>query len=303
MVDYRRKTFFYCMQSILLKSTSLTIANQSQTILHSHYLKRHVSLSLLTFSLSSQHKPYHHFANPFMVEILSPNLAKGLGNKLGYWLYCEVNKKQTWLGFLVWGFEEFRVRVVWVLGMNQTEGATIWGLRASVMKENEGELALFLKMKKHEKECNDLLLNCSEEFNAPLVLSFFSLSTLLYLTKGSILRNYIGLVIFFVKFSGMTYESFVEFIYDLPNRLSKCIKLEAYADAIRFYIGTMPIFKAYGDSSFRDCKQASVEVIVVVVKNLHGKLFSDFESIQVRAYATVLLKQLDFSVCTSFLKK
>ena len=78
------------------------------------------------------------------------------------------------------------------------------------MKENEGELALFLKMKKHEKECNDLLLNCSEEFNAPLgidfcsfsflVLSFFSLSTLLYLTKGSILRNYIGLVIFFVKF-------------------------------------------------------------------------------------------------------
>ena len=92
----------------------------------------------------------------------------------------------------------------------KAEGATIWGLRASVMKENEGELALFLKMKKHEKECNDLLLNCSEEFNAPLgidfcsfsflVLSFFSLSTLLYLTKGSILRNYIGLVIFFVKF-------------------------------------------------------------------------------------------------------
>ena len=29
-------------------------------------------------------------------------------------------KKQTWLGFLVWGFEEFRVRVVWVLGMNQS---------------------------------------------------------------------------------------------------------------------------------------------------------------------------------------
>ncbi|KHN38976.1 hypothetical protein glysoja_035104 [Glycine soja] len=131
-----------------------------------------------------------------MVEILSPNLAKGLGNKLGYWLYCEGS---CGLGF---GDEsEFQGSGIANARCFKAEGATIWGLRASVMKENEGELALFLKMKKHEKECNDLLLNCSEEFNAPL---------------GSILRNYIGLVIFFVKF-----------------RLSKCIKLEAYADAIR----------------------------------------------------------------------
>ncbi|KAG5002596.1 Vacuolar protein sorting-associated protein 51 [Glycine max] len=88
----------------------------------------------------------------------------------------------------------------------------------------------------------------------------------------------------------------VQFIYDLPDRLSKCIKSEAYADAVRFYIGAMPIFKAYGDSSFRDCKQASEEAIAVVVKNLQGKLFSDSESIQVRADAAVLLKQLDFPV-------
>ncbi|XP_027365635.1 vacuolar protein sorting-associated protein 51 homolog isoform X2 [Abrus precatorius] len=88
----------------------------------------------------------------------------------------------------------------------------------------------------------------------------------------------------------------VQFIYDLPDRLSKCIKSEAYADAVRFYTGAMPIFKAYGDSSFRDCKQASEEAIAIIVKNLQGKLFSDSESIQVRAEAAVLLKQLNFPV-------
>lgn len=34
-----------------------------------------------------------------------------------------------------------------------------------------------------------------------------------------------------------------QFIYDLPARLGKCIKSEAYADAVRFYTGAMPIFK------------------------------------------------------------
>ncbi|GMI66635.1 modified transport to the vacuole 16, UNHINGED, vacuolar protein sorting 51 [Hibiscus trionum] len=88
----------------------------------------------------------------------------------------------------------------------------------------------------------------------------------------------------------------VQFIYDLPARLAKCIKSEAYADAVKFYIGAMPIFKAYGDSSFQDCKRASEETIIIIVKNLQGKLFSDSESIQARAEAAVLLKQLDFPV-------
>ncbi|KAB1999185.1 hypothetical protein ES319_D12G143700v1 [Gossypium barbadense] len=88
----------------------------------------------------------------------------------------------------------------------------------------------------------------------------------------------------------------VQFIYDLPVRLEKCIKSEAYADAVKFYTGAMPIFKAYGDSSFQDCKQASEEAIAIMVKNLQGKLFSDSESIQARAEAAVLLKQLDFPV-------
>lgn len=88
----------------------------------------------------------------------------------------------------------------------------------------------------------------------------------------------------------------VQFIYDLPARLGKCIKSEAYADAVRFYTGAMPIFKAYGDSSFQDCKRASEEAMATVIKNLQGKLFSDTESIQARAEAAVLLKQLDFPV-------
>lgn len=88
----------------------------------------------------------------------------------------------------------------------------------------------------------------------------------------------------------------VQFIYDLPARLGKCIKSEAYADAVRFYTGAMPIFKAYGDSSFQDCKRASEEAIVIVTKNLQGKVFSDSESIQARAEAIMLLKQLDFPV-------
>ncbi|XP_061350137.1 vacuolar protein sorting-associated protein 51 homolog isoform X2 [Gastrolobium bilobum] len=88
----------------------------------------------------------------------------------------------------------------------------------------------------------------------------------------------------------------IQFIYDLPDRLRKCIKSEAYADAVRFYTGATPLFKAYGDSSFQDCKQASEEAIAIIAKNLQGKLFSDSESIQVRVEAAVLLKQLNFPV-------
>ncbi|MCL7046880.1 hypothetical protein MKW94_024984 [Papaver nudicaule] len=40
----------------------------------------------------------------------------------------------------------------------------------------------------------------------------------------------------------------VQFIYDLPTRLAKCIKSEAYVDAVKFYTGAMPIFKLYHDS-------------------------------------------------------
>ncbi|XLT11951.1 hypothetical protein HN51_057641 [Arachis hypogaea] len=86
----------------------------------------------------------------------------------------------------------------------------------------------------------------------------------------------------------------VQFIYDLPDRLNKCIKSKAYADAVRFYTGAMPILMAYGDSSFQDCKLVSEEAMATIVKNLQRKLFSNSESIQKRAEATVLLKQLEY---------
>eukprot|EP00268_Persea_americana_P047214 TRINITY_DN4904_c0_g1_i5.p1 TRINITY_DN4904_c0_g1~~TRINITY_DN4904_c0_g1_i5.p1 ORF type:complete len:223 (-),score=36.84 TRINITY_DN4904_c0_g1_i5:39-707(-) len=66
----------------------------------------------------------------------------------------------------------------------------------------------------------------------------------------------------------------VQFIYDLPTRLGKCIKSEAYADAVRFFTGATPIFEAYGESSFLDCKKASEEAMGIVVKNL--QVFSFF---------------------------
>ncbi|XP_077240800.1 vps51/Vps67 family (components of vesicular transport) protein isoform X2 [Tasmannia lanceolata] len=88
----------------------------------------------------------------------------------------------------------------------------------------------------------------------------------------------------------------VQFIYDLPTQLGKCIKSEAYTDAVRFFTGAMPIFEAYGDSSFQDCKKASDEAMATIVKNLQAKLYSDSEPITARAEAVVLLKQLDFPV-------
>ncbi|KAM0948467.1 putative vacuolar protein sorting-associated protein [Dioscorea sansibarensis] len=88
----------------------------------------------------------------------------------------------------------------------------------------------------------------------------------------------------------------VQFIYDLPSRLGKCIKSEAYADAVRFFTGAKPIFEAYGESSFQDCKKASEEAMQVVIQNLQEKLYSDSEPIEARAEAVVLLKQLNFPV-------
>lgn len=88
----------------------------------------------------------------------------------------------------------------------------------------------------------------------------------------------------------------VQFIYDLPSRLGNCVKSEAYVDAVRFYTGAMPIFKAYGDSSFLDCKRASEEAMATIKDILQGKVFSDSEPIQARAEAVMLLKQLDFPV-------
>ncbi|KAK1377997.1 hypothetical protein POM88_024741 [Heracleum sosnowskyi] len=63
----------------------------------------------------------------------------------------------------------------------------------------------------------------------------------------------------------------LSFIYDLPTRLGKCLKSEAYADAVKLYTGAMPIFEAYGDSSFKDCKRASEQEVSKIIKILQDK--------------------------------
>lgn len=52
--------------------------------------------------------------------------------------------------------------------LRQRQQQQMGALRSSVMKEKDEELALFLEMKKREKERNDLLLHSSEDFDAPL---------------------------------------------------------------------------------------------------------------------------------------
>ncbi|KAL5996386.1 Vacuolar protein sorting-associated protein 51 [Asimina triloba] len=94
----------------------------------------------------------------------------------------------------------------------------------------------------------------------------------------------------------LEFKGHVQFIYDLPTQLGKCIKSEAYADAVRFYTGAMPIFEAYGESSFQDCKRASEEAMGIIINNLQAKLYSDFEPVAARADAVVLLRQLNFPV-------
>uniref|UniRef100_A0A1D1ZEC0 Vacuolar protein sorting-associated protein 51 homolog n=2 Tax=Anthurium amnicola TaxID=1678845 RepID=A0A1D1ZEC0_9ARAE len=88
----------------------------------------------------------------------------------------------------------------------------------------------------------------------------------------------------------------IQFIYDLPGRIRKCIESEAYADAVRFFIGAKPVFEAYGTSSFQDCKRSSEEAMDLVIENLKEKLYSDTEPVEARAEAVVLLKQLKFPV-------
>lgn len=55
-----------------------------------------------------------------------------------------------------------------------------------------------------------------------------------------------------------------QFIYDLPARLAKCIKSEAYADAVKYYTGAMPIFKV--------CSDPWVHIFILFMISLHLKI-------------------------------
>ncbi|KAH7284565.1 hypothetical protein KP509_34G060300 [Ceratopteris richardii] len=85
----------------------------------------------------------------------------------------------------------------------------------------------------------------------------------------------------------------VQFVFDLPIRLRKCLKAEAYGDAVKYYKGALPVLKAYGRTSFQTCKQESDEVIAKITKSLKVRATSVTESVPNRAEAIRLLQELN----------
>ncbi|KAI5067947.1 hypothetical protein GOP47_0016292 [Adiantum capillus-veneris] len=88
----------------------------------------------------------------------------------------------------------------------------------------------------------------------------------------------------------------VQFVFDLPKRLRKCLKTEAYTDAVRFYKGALPVLKAYGRTSFQTCKEDSDEVMGTITRRLQARATADTESMLNRAEAVRLLQELNFPV-------
>lgn len=75
-------------------------------------------------------------------------------------------------------------------------------MRTSVMKEKEEELALFLEMRKREKERNSLLIQNSDEFDAPLGMKFLFFYKLCF----------VKFCLFFLRFSIIFHVSLLFFI-------------------------------------------------------------------------------------------
>eukprot|EP00250_Pteridium_aquilinum_P007966 c17563_g1_i1 orf=74-2464(+) len=88
----------------------------------------------------------------------------------------------------------------------------------------------------------------------------------------------------------------VQFVFDLPKRLRKCLKSEAYADAVKFYKGALPVLKAYGKTSFQTCKEESEEVMGTITRRLQARVVADTESVLTRSEAVRLLQELNHPV-------
>ncbi|KAH7279277.1 hypothetical protein KP509_37G013400 [Ceratopteris richardii] len=86
----------------------------------------------------------------------------------------------------------------------------------------------------------------------------------------------------------------VQFVFDLPVRLRKCLKAEVYADAVNSYKGALPILKAYGNTSFQKCKQESDEMIEKVTRQLQSRAVLSTETVENRAEAVRLLQELNY---------
>ncbi|KAG0593245.1 hypothetical protein M758_1G308100 [Ceratodon purpureus] len=85
----------------------------------------------------------------------------------------------------------------------------------------------------------------------------------------------------------------VQFLFDLPQRLRKCMSAENYVGAVKYYQGALPILKTYGKSSFRKCKEESDAIISTLIKHLQAQLMNPKVLLPARAQAVSLLQQLN----------
>ncbi|KAH7279278.1 hypothetical protein KP509_37G013400 [Ceratopteris richardii] len=76
----------------------------------------------------------------------------------------------------------------------------------------------------------------------------------------------------------------VQFVFDLPVRLRKCLKAEVYADAVNSYKGALPILKE------------SDEMIEKVTRQLQSRAVLSTETVENRAEAVRLLQELNYPV-------
>lgn len=88
----------------------------------------------------------------------------------------------------------------------------------------------------------------------------------------------------------------IQFAFSLPHRLRKCINTENYVGAAKYYYGSLPILKAYGQSSFRKCKEESDAIISTLIKRLQAKIKDRSVLLPARAQAVSLLQQLKHPV-------
>ncbi|CAM6035674.1 unnamed protein product [Sphagnum compactum] len=88
----------------------------------------------------------------------------------------------------------------------------------------------------------------------------------------------------------------IQFIFDLPQRLRKCMNAEDYSTAVKYYKGALPILQAYGQSSFRSCKEEVDELISTLTDKLQAQVMDQAVQLSSRAQAVTLLQQLNHSV-------
>ncbi|CAM6051231.1 unnamed protein product [Sphagnum compactum] len=88
----------------------------------------------------------------------------------------------------------------------------------------------------------------------------------------------------------------IQFVFDLPKRLRKCMKVEDYPVAVKHYLEALPILQKYGKSGFQSCRQEADEIIGTLKKQLQDQVMDSSVVVTSRAQAVRLLQQLNHPV-------